>query len=135
VHVDGARAEEQLVGDLAVGAPDRNQAQDLDLTSRQSGMLKLARGPSTESTLDLLAEVGELLSRLPCKGAGTKPTGGAVGRGQTFDRQPALPCGRERDGGSQFGLGPLVRHADVAEEVKGLRELLGGSGGVPVGQR
>ena len=32
VHVDGARAEEQLPGDLAVGAPDRDKAQHLDLT-------------------------------------------------------------------------------------------------------
>ena len=33
VHVDGARAEEQLSGDLAVGAPDRDKAQHLELTS------------------------------------------------------------------------------------------------------
>ena len=33
VHVDGARAEEQLPGDLAVGTPDRDKAQDLELTS------------------------------------------------------------------------------------------------------
>ena len=98
-------------------------------------MLKLARGPSTESTLDLLAEASELLSRGSCKGAGTEPTGGAVDSGQPFDRQAALPGGRERDGGSKFGLGPLVRHREVAEEVEGVRELPGGCGGIPVGQR
>src|SRR4029453_2495448 len=33
VHVEGGRAEEQLPGDLAVGAPDRDKAQHLELTS------------------------------------------------------------------------------------------------------
>ena len=67
VHVDGAWAEEQPLGDLAVGAPDRDKAQHLDLTPRQAGVLKLARRPSTESSLDLLAEVGELLGRGGCQ--------------------------------------------------------------------
>ena len=52
VHVDRARAEEQLPGDLAVGAPDRDKAQHLELTPRQAGVLQLPRGPSAESTLD-----------------------------------------------------------------------------------
>ena len=76
-------------------------------------MLKLARGPSTESTLDLLAEAGEFFSRSPREGTGAKPPGGAVGRGQMVDRQAALPGCRERDGRSKFGFSPFVRHAEV----------------------
>jgi hypothetical protein len=131
VHVDSAWAEEQLPGDLAVGAPDRDQPQHLDLTPRQAGVLKLARGASTESTLDPLAEASQLLGRGGRQGTGPEPTAGAVDGGQQFDRQAALPCRRERDGGSKLGLGPLVRHRKVAEEVKGVRELLGGCGGIP----
>jgi hypothetical protein len=49
-------------------------------------VLKLACGPSTESTLDLLAEAVELLSRGSGKGTGAKPPGGAVGGDQMVDR-------------------------------------------------
>ena len=97
-------------------------------------MLELTRGPSTESTLDPLAEAGELLGCGGRQGTGAKPTGGAVDGGQPLDRQPALPGGRQRDGGSKFGLGPLVRHAEIAEAVKGVGELPGGAGGVAIGQ-
>jgi hypothetical protein len=65
----------------------------------------------------------------------SSPVDALEARSQTLDRQPALPCGRKRGGGSEFGLGPLVWHLDVAEDVKGVCELLGGSGSIAVGQR
>jgi hypothetical protein len=62
VHVDGAWADEQRSGELAVGPPDRDEAEHLELTSRQSGVLELVRRSSTESPIDLLAEARQLLS-------------------------------------------------------------------------
>jgi hypothetical protein len=42
VHVDGARAEEELVGDLAVRAADCDQPQDLELAPRQPALFQVA---------------------------------------------------------------------------------------------
>ena len=92
MHVDGAWAEEQLPGDLAVGAPDRDRRSTSTSRRDNPACSSSPAGPSTESTLDLLAEASELLSRSSRKGTGTKPTGGAVDRGQTLDRQPTLPA-------------------------------------------
>jgi hypothetical protein len=82
---------EQLPGDLAVGAPDRDKAQHFELTSRRAGVLKLARRPSAESALDPLAEPGELLGR-----------GGAMGRARSRQpvggRRPARGVRRVRRG-------------------------------------
>jgi hypothetical protein len=39
------------------------QAAAFELTSRQAGVLKLARRPSAESALDPLGEAGQLLGR------------------------------------------------------------------------
>ena len=55
VHVDRARAEEELVGDLAVRASDRDQAQDLELSACQAALLQVAGGPAAEALVDPLA--------------------------------------------------------------------------------
>jgi hypothetical protein len=55
VHVDRPRAEEQLVGDLAVRPPHGGQAQDLELAPRQPEPLEVGGDTATETLVDRLA--------------------------------------------------------------------------------
>jgi hypothetical protein len=68
VHVDRARAEKELVGNLAVRASHGDQAQDLELSSCQAALLQAAGGPAAEALVDPLA-------------GGREIRGGAVGEG------------------------------------------------------
>jgi hypothetical protein len=60
MHVDGAWANEQRLGDLAIRPPDRDEAEHLELTSRQSGVLEPARCSTTKSPLDLSSKASSL---------------------------------------------------------------------------
>jgi hypothetical protein len=133
-------AEAHRVGDLGLGLPTEIDGAD----RRAVGLGELVdEGAQAAGELAVggLRVVGEgVLGGSRCSQvAGVEPSAGAaagaVGSGQMLDRQPALACGREGDGGSNLGLGPLVRHAEAAEKVKGVTEVPGGAGGIAVGQR
>ena len=91
MHVDGAWANEQRLGDLAIRPPDRDEVEHLELTSRQSGVLEPTRRSTTESPLDLFTEQGQLFSHSGRERAGAEPSRSAVGGGQALDCQPTLP--------------------------------------------
>src|SRR5215207_11376864 len=48
MHVDGAWAEEQIAGDLAVRAPHRDEAYHLELPARQPGRLVARAGAASQ---------------------------------------------------------------------------------------
>src|SRR5215218_8259501 len=56
VHVDGAWAEVELARDLAVGPPDGDEAQHLELATREARADEVACGAAPEPLLDRLAE-------------------------------------------------------------------------------
>ncbi len=60
MHVDGAWTDEQRLGDLAIRPPHRDEAEDLEPTSRQAGVLEPACRSTAESLLDLLTEQSQL---------------------------------------------------------------------------
>jgi hypothetical protein len=55
VHLDGARAENELARNLPIGLPDRHEAQDLELAPRQPATLERARSVAAEPLLDVLS--------------------------------------------------------------------------------
>ena len=85
MHVDGAWANEQRLGDLAIRSPHRDEAEHLELTSRQSGVLEPTRCSTTESPPDLFTEQSQLLSHSGRERAGAEPSCSAVGGGQALD--------------------------------------------------
>src|SRR3954454_9923560 len=58
VHVDRARADEELLGDLAVGAADRDVAQHLELAPGQLALIRRGRRPAAEPLRHRLAHLG-----------------------------------------------------------------------------
>ena len=119
MHVDGAWANEQRLGDLAIRSPHRDEAEHLELTSRQSGVLEPTCRSTTESPLDLLTEQSQLFGHSGRERAGAEPSGSAVGGGEALDCQPTLPVGCQRDADSELGLGPPIR-GEVGHDVDGL---------------
>src|SRR4051794_38518021 len=64
VHVDRARAEEQLGRDLAVGAARTDEPDDLQLAAGEAGAVDLGGGAAPEAADDRLAERRHLARRL-----------------------------------------------------------------------
>jgi len=93
VHVDGAPAEEQLVGDLAVRPSDHDQAEDFELASRQAAVFELASGPSAEALVDLLAGSLEIRGGSVCERARLELPERAVRTGEPLDAELALAGG------------------------------------------
>ena len=62
VHVDGALADEELLGDLAVGAADGDVAQDLELAAGQLDAVGRRGGAAAEPLGDRLAHLGDLFA-------------------------------------------------------------------------
>jgi hypothetical protein len=63
VHVDGAPAEEEVLRDLAVGAPDGEQSHDFELSPRQSRAVGVRGRAHAESAAHRLAEDGYFARR------------------------------------------------------------------------
>jgi hypothetical protein len=55
VHVDGTRAEEELAGDLAIGASHGHVTQDLELAAREAARPEVGERAVTDPLVDPLA--------------------------------------------------------------------------------
>jgi hypothetical protein len=114
VHVDRARAEIELLGDLAVGSTDGHETQHLELATCQTRSLKMAGGAASEPLLDPFAELLERSRRQAGYRLGAELVGGAVGVGQSLGRRLPFPGARERRRGPEVGVGALGRKLELA---------------------
>ena len=128
VHVDRARAEEELLGDVAVRAPDGDQPHDLELAAGQPAL-------AARAAAHRLAERGDLVRRLGGQRAGAELARAAVGAAQALERRLAVAGGGEHDAGAQLDLRALERDVEAAVDLDRARELLGGGVGVAFEQR
>jgi hypothetical protein len=60
VHVDSARAQEEIERDLTIGAAHCHQSDNLELASRETAVLELARRVPVAAPVDAFAELHEL---------------------------------------------------------------------------
>lgn len=117
VHLDRARAEDQLLGDLAIGQTLGHQLKDLVLAWRKL-VGGLMRKLSFER-IDALKRLGDLLEQR------TRPkfTGGSLG----ILQQRQGPFGLARLDGSnaraQLVSGITEGHAHIAQQLKGLLKV------------
>ena len=70
MHVDRARAEEELLRDLAVRVPDRHEAHHLELAAGQPGAVGVGGRAPAEAAHHGFAERGDLARRLGGKRSG-----------------------------------------------------------------
>ena len=133
VHVDGPLADEQLLGDLAVGAADGDVAQDLKLAAGQlDAVLGGGGGAAAEPLGDRLAEGGDFLRRLGGERPRSQLGRSAVGVAEPLQSLLALAGGGEVDAGAQFHLRPLVRDRQVAVQLDCAREAVAPPAGPPL---
>ena len=128
MHVDRARAEEQLLRDVAVGAADRDQPHDLELAPGQAGLL--AHPPRHRA-----AELRDLGRGLGRQRAGAELARGAVGAAEALERGLAVAHRDQRHARAQLHLRALERDVEATVDLGRARELLGGGRGVAVEQR
>ena len=135
MHVDRARAQHELTGDLAVRAARGHQAHHLELAARQAGVLVVGGRTPAEPALDRLAEPRELVGGLGRQRRGAEPAGRAVRLHQPLDRRLALPRRGERDTGAELDLGSLERDLEAGVQLGRAVDLLGGGVGMAFGER
>ena len=113
VHVDGALADEELLGDLAVGAADGYVAQDLELAPGQLDAVGRRRRRGCRAAARPTRRARDLFRRLGGERARTELGRAAVGVAEPLERLLALVGGGEGDPGAQFDLRPLVRDGEL----------------------
>ena len=118
MHVDRARAEEEVVRDLAVGAPDGDQAQHLELAAREARAIGVGLGADAEPLGDGLTEPRDLHRRGGRQRACAELAGRAIGATQSLQGDVALARGREHDAGAQLDLRALERHVEGRDAVR-----------------
>ena len=117
VHVYGPLADEEVLGDLAVGPADGDVAQDLELAAGQLDAVGGRGGAAAEPLGDRLAQRRHLFGGRGGERAGAELGGAAVGVAEPLQRLLALSGGGEGDAGPQFDLRPLVRGRQVAVQL------------------
>ena len=134
VHVHRARAEEQVVRDLAVRAADGDEPHDLALAARRPPPSASASARPTEPRRPT-RRARHLARRLGGQRARAELARGAVGVAQALERELALARGGQRDARAQLDLRALERHVEVAVQLDRAGELLGGGVRVALEQR
>jgi hypothetical protein len=135
VHVDRARAHEQLAGDLPVRAAHGQQSHDVKLPAGQAFARELLGLPAAEPAVGLLAELGQARGEAADGRLGLEPASGAVGTDEPLHRLLAAAGGDQRGGGTALGLEPLERRADPLQELDRPLELRRRLVGVAVEER
>ena len=128
--------EEEVVGDLAVRAPDGDEPQHLALAAREAGAVGVGLRAHAEPLGDRLAERGRPPSPRRRPAAGRRacaPCGRRCTSRSSAD--VALAGRREHDAGAQLDLRALERHVEVAVQLDGAGELVGGGVRVALEQR
>jgi hypothetical protein len=134
VHVDRARAEEELRRDLAVRHSLGDESHHFGLAASERGDIPIT-GRAAKPLLDRFAEL------LGCARGTTRERACAelsrepVRLGLALDRELALSGGREGDSGSVQDLGALGGDPQRAVQLGGASELLGGELRLPVSER
>src|SRR5688572_984387 len=113
MHVDGARAEEQLVGDLAVRPSDRDETKDFVLASCQAAVFQLASGLAAETLVDLLADGLEIRGRSVCERTCSQLPERAVCAGEPLDAELAFAGFDQGDPGARLCQCALERRFDL----------------------
>ena len=124
MHVDRARAEEELARDLPVRSPDRDQAHDLEFAPGQPATLEVAGGAPAEVPLGMLAESGEVCRKPSRQRSGAQPARCAVRSDEPLHGLFATAGGDECRSGSALRLGALEGCTRVRNQLQRAIELL-----------
>ena len=116
VRLDRAGADDELVGDLAVGAPGGDELGDLALAGRQGAAVLISRRAH-----DAMPQAPQLPGGVGAQALGAERVQLALGVAQGLDRRSALPRRRERTALGEPGAGRGERGAVCG--------LAGGHGG------
>src|SRR5439155_8910777 len=122
VHVDRARTEEELAGDLAVRASFGNPPHDLELAPAQVRAAERRRGLPAEAALDRLAHRVQLGGDAARERPRPEPARGPVGVHELLDTGLALSGGGEGGSGAELRLRRLEREAERAQDPESAPE-------------
>src|SRR3954451_3338107 len=87
VHVDRAGAQAELLRHLAVGAPDRDEPDNLELAPAQARAVGVGGGARPEPAAHRLAERRDLARGRGRERPGAELAGGAVGVAEAIERR------------------------------------------------
>src|SRR6187431_3235213 len=104
MHVDGAPAEKQLVGDLAVRPSDSDETKDFELASCQAAMFQLASSLAAKTLVDLLAGGVEIRGGSVCERTCPQLLERAVRTGETLDAELARAGVSARSKGTSISV-------------------------------
>ena len=125
MHLDRARTENELVRDLGVGAPDRDEPENLELATGQAASLELPCRASADSPVDLLTELLESGSGARDERPRTEPAEAAIGVDETIDADVAVARRRKGGAGAELRHRALERRVDLIEQLERSAELAG----------
>src|SRR5687768_16893145 len=125
MHFDGPGTEPQPTGNLLVGQAPRDGAEDLQLTCRETAMLRPSLSARSLGAAERLAQLTKLSGRRLRKRPGAEPVGAATGFARESNgglMPPRCGAGHRR---TELALDALARQVPVLDHVDGALELLG----------
>src|SRR5262249_2544463 len=105
VHVHGSRTEKQIRSDLAVRAPNGDEADDLELPPRESAVVVVSGSALRATAVDGFTELHELPARTSGEWASAELPRRSVRVRQSLDRRFTLTDCRERSTSAKLRLG------------------------------